>query len=191
MAIRSLWLAICAASLLTNCSHETESATKRGGSISAISIEAAALFGQFCLDAPPDLSAIDRRATNSSFKVFLDRPIAPGASQKEWLVPIPSNGAPLLLSVESGPSADGMKEVTVCGVFAVGARGPDLQHTLSNDPRLGRPDRVSPAPQGGTSVSWSARFGGARQSEDAQVMLAYDVPGMGGPFVNLTFKRQR
>ena len=83
--------------LLTNCSRGTESATKWPRSISSRSLEAAGLFGQFCLGAPPNLNAIDRNATNSAFKVFLDRSIAPGAKQKEWLVPIPSNGAPLLL----------------------------------------------------------------------------------------------
>jgi hypothetical protein len=151
-----------------------------------------ALFGQFCLDAPPVADAIDRSATKSALKVFLDRPIAPGARQKEWLVPTSSKGDPLLLSIESGPSVDGTKVVTVCGVFAPGAAGDDLRHGLENDPRLGEPDKVvNPAPNGGKLVFWSARIGGARQADDAQVMLAYNVPNLAAPFVNLTFKRQR
>jgi hypothetical protein len=190
-AMRSVRVAVVVTCLLTNCSHEAPGTIGRTGAASALSVEAAALFRQFCLDAPPVLNTIDRRATDSRFQVFMDRPIAPGARQKNWLVPRASGGPPMMLSVESGPSFDGTENVTVCGVLAMGASGVGLQHALAADPRLGPSDRVSPRPEGGTVVVWSARVGGARAADGTKVMLAYDVPGLPAPFVNLTFKRQQ
>ncbi len=104
---------------------------------------------------------------------------------------MPPIGAPLLLSVEDGPSADGTQVVTVCGVFTPGVTGADFQHALTNGFRLKRPERIVPGPSGGTLVSWSIRFAGPRQSDNARVMLAYGVPGLGGPFVNVTYKHKK
>ena len=162
------------------------------GQISVRAVEATALFGKYCLQAPPSLASIDHRASNAGFQVFQNRSIGPGARQKEWLVPASSKNAPLLLSVESGPSRDGTADVTICGVSALGAPGRALQQALSDDPRLGQPAKViSPAPSGGTLVFWPVRYAGASQVGNAQVMLAYDVPGSKVNPINLTFKRPR
>ncbi len=167
-------------------------ASAQTGKISVPAAEATELFGKYCLDAPPSFSSIDRRASDSNFKVFQDRRIGPGGHQKEWLVPASSKAAPLLLTVENGPSPDGSADVTMCGISALGAPGPDLQRALSDDPRLGQPIKVvSPAPHGGTLVFWRVRFASPSPSGEAQVMLAYDVPGLAINPINLLFKRPR
>jgi hypothetical protein len=189
LAQKTAMAAMSLSFLLANCAGSHGSAPASSGQISSRAIEAVALFGEYCLEVPPSVTAIDRRALASGFKVFQDRAIGPDARQKEWLVPTPE-GAALLLSVEGGPSRDGTADVTVCGVSALGAPGLDLKHALSGDRRLGEPTKVlDPAPGGGTLVFWSTRFSGPRRS-DAQVMLTYDVPGLGVNPINLTFRQQ-
>ena len=185
-------ISISLLALLTGCSGGPSSKEGLAAPISARATEAASLFGRFCLEEPPTFISVDRRATDSGFPIFLERPIAPGSSQKEWLVSISDKEAPLLLSVEAGISADRKSDVTVCGVSATEAPGIDLQQALSTDSRLGQPVRqVGQMPNGGKAVYWTPQFGGAPQAGQAQVMLAYDVPGLGVNPINVTFKHPR
>ena len=171
--------------LLAGCAAQTNTVRSSTG-LPVRAIEAASLFGEFCLEAPPSFQALNHRA--AGLQVFEDRPISPGARQKGWLIPSP-NG-PLLLTVEGAP--DNSLSVVVCGVSATGASGRDLQRWLSLDARLGAPVKiVSPAPGGGTLVFWSAKFSNGFPAADAQVMLAFDVAGLGVNPINLTFRRHR
>ncbi|SIR27267.1 hypothetical protein SAMN05421828_12244 [Acidiphilium rubrum] len=138
---------------------------------------AGALFGKSCLQAPPTFASVDQAASSAGYQVFQNRMIGAGAHQKEWLVPIMPKAAPLLLSVISGPSRNGASNITVCGVSVLGASGPGLQQALSANPRLGRPRKIIAGPHGGTQVYWAVPFGGATKSPDAQVILAYGLPG--------------
>ena len=185
MAIGKTKPPLLAVLILAGCTAQTGT-TRSGTGLPVRAIEATSMFAEFCLEAPPSFQALDRRA--AGFQVFEDRLIGPGARQKGWL--IPAQNGPLLLTVEGAP--DDSLDLVVCGVSATGASGQDLQHWLSLDPRLGAPvKRVSPAPSGGTLVFWSPKFRNGFPANDAQVMLAFDVPGLGVNPINLSIRRHR
>ncbi|MGH6993622.1 MAG: hypothetical protein ACRED8_04070, partial [Caulobacteraceae bacterium] len=105
--------------------------------------------------------------------------------QKNWLVSDPT-GTFLLTAADV---THGGLHVIGCGVAVDGGDGADIARALSADPRLGAPTkRVDPSPSGGVTIWWNANIHPLSPGEDAQVMLAYGVPGLPGPMVNFIYR---
>ena len=152
---------------------------------------AAEIFNSFCLSTSPNFSDINRRATEASYQVVVDRtiPMPNGRTmkQKNWLVPS-SEGAPTMLTSNDG--LNGTLHVFVCGIYTPDIAGASMEHALSLLPRLESPTKHSQVTGGSSIAWWFARVGEMPPSEDSQVMLAHDTPGMSGSTVNLIFKTQ-
>lgn len=192
MSIRSTRTVALGVMILASAFISPSAARAQTGQVPTLADEAVALFGKYCLQAPPNFDSINQRATNSGYEIFQNRLITSKIRQKEWLVPVSPKDPPLLLITIGSPSRNSSVAATGCGVSALGAPGPALRQVLSDDPRLGHPTKVvSPAPDGGTEVFWSVRYSGAHEAGEAQVMLTYGVPGLGVNPINLIFKRSR
>jgi hypothetical protein len=150
---------------------------------------AAQVFADYCLKAAPDFEALSRRANDAHGQLFVDRTLsdADGARirQKNWLITDP--GGSLLVTTEEGE--DRGAHVTGCGIIVLDAAGPDVEQALTAVPELGPPaKRDDPAPSGGITVWWRVQLAKAAPTDQAQVMLAYNLPGEPGAAVNLIYR---
>jgi hypothetical protein len=150
---------------------------------------AVSIFASYCLSALPDFSALDRRATAAGYHVFLNRSMPMGAgqsiSQKNWLVPSP--GGTILLTSED--ATNGPLHVVGCGIVITDVPEEEMERMLAGDAGLGAPvKRVDGGANASSTVTWLAHFPPRAPGEDAQVMLAYNIPGVQGIAVNLIFR---
>jgi len=149
----------------------------------------AAVFNSYCLGMTSDFATLDHRASEGRYKVVVDRSIPmPGGQvmrQKNWLIPS-QGGASIMLT--SNDVTNGSLHVFGCGIYAPDLDGAAMESALSALPRLGSPPRHSPGAGGATVTWWWARVGEGLPSDDSQVMLSRDVPGLLGVNVNLILK---
>jgi hypothetical protein len=148
----------------------------------------AAMFESWCLSSSFAYHDLDRRATQAHYEVIVDRtmPMPSGESmrQNQWLIPSPG-GAPITLNAID-VTHDSL-HVLGCGVYGPDLDGPAMESALSGLPRLGAPTKHAQPPEGST-VWWNARVGDRPASEDSEVMMSKDTPGMPGVSVNLILK---
>jgi hypothetical protein len=151
--------------------------------------QAAEIFNKWCLKANLDLTAIDRLATEANYEVQEDRSIPmPNGQfyrQKNWLIPIGSGEAPILLS--SNDVTKGPLHVLGCGIYGPELDGTKMEILLSKLERMGQPTKHPQGPQG-TTVWWRAHVGSHAPSDDTEVMLSRGIPQMPGVSVNLIYK---
>jgi hypothetical protein len=153
--------------------------------VSARSAKLAERFHFYCLQAPPDFLAIGNRSSSMGLQVIEDRaiPLPNGEKfyQKNWLVQDATGEFALLSEDAKGP-----KHVIGCGIAAHDADGQELALALSMDAMLGKPvKQVLDNPKLGKVIWWDVHF----QSDTAQVMLSYGVPGMDGAALNLIYNK--
>jgi hypothetical protein len=151
--------------------------------------EATMIFNTYCLNMPLDFAALGRRATEAHYEVFLDRniPMPNGQvmKQKNWLIPTKSGTSTMLASSDV---TNGSLHVFGCGVYVPDLDGSTLESALSALPKLGLPTKHSQLANGSTVTWWTAHIDERVSSEDSQVMLARDVPGIPGVSANLIIK---
>lgn len=151
----------------------------------------AALFDDYCLSKSGDWSDLDHRATSAHYAVVIDQTNSPVAGmtsrQKNWLVPS-ANGPPTLLT--SVDMTNGPVHVFSCGIYAPDLVGDSLDAALTALPRLGSPTKHSHVDGGALMTWWQARVGDSSPSEDSQVMLAREIPGIDGTAVTLNLRSQ-
>ena len=149
----------------------------------------AAIFNEYCLTNFSDFASLSDRATAEHLQVDLERdiPMPDGGvmKQKNWR--IPSFGkAPLLLT--SGDVKNGGVHVFGCGIYAPDGNAQGMEAALSALPRMAEPIRRSKNQTGATVIWWRAKVGESAPSENSEVMLSTDVPGMPGTSINLILK---
>lgn len=149
----------------------------------------AAMFNNYCLNKLSDFAELDHRATEAHYEVVVDRSIPmPNGQvmrQKNWLIPFPG-GAPKMLA--SNDVTNGSLHVFICGIYAPDLNGAIIEPALSALPQLGSPTKHFQGAGGSTVTWWFARIGESSPSDDSQVMLSRDVPGIPGVNINLIYK---
>jgi hypothetical protein len=150
---------------------------------------ATAIFNTYCLNMPLDFAALGRRATEAHYEVIIDRniPMPNGQfmKQKNWLIPTKSGASTMLTSNDV---TNGSLHVFGCGIYVPDLDGTAVESALSALPKMGLPTKHSQVANGSTVTWWAARIDERVSSDDSQVMLARDVPGLPGVSVNLIFK---
>lgn len=144
------------------------------------------LLEDYCLNKKSDWADLDRRANDAHYEVVMDE-TAPvkeeyTSRQKNWLLPSPDGRTTVLTSMDI---TNGQTRVFSCGIYAPDLDGDALEKALSARPRLGSPTKHT-HPSGSAMMTWwNARVGDSPPSEDSQVMLSRDTPGVPGLGVNL------
>jgi hypothetical protein len=144
------------------------------------------LLEDYCLNKKGEWADLDRRANDAHYAVVMDEtaPVKEELSsrQKNWLLPSPDGRTTVLTSMDI---TNGQMRVFSCGIYAPDLDGDALEKALSARPRLGNPTKHT-HPSGGAMMTWwNARVGDSPPSEDSQVMLSRDTPGVPGLGVNL------
>jgi hypothetical protein len=147
------------------------------------------LFDDYCLNKKGEWSDLDRRATTANYAVVMDE-TAPlkndlASRQKNWLVPSPDGLTTVLTSMDISNAA---LRVFSCGIYAPDLKGDSLEIALSSLSRLGNPTKHTHTKGEAMMTVWSARVGDSPPSDDSQVMLSREIPGMPGIGVSAILK---
>ena len=140
-------------------------------------------FSEICLGAEPHLASMEREALNRSGRLALDQklPIPSGGSifQKTWVIKSQEGEFALI-----GVAGKGVPIPTVtCSVGDTAGTGAAYEKALTAGSPLGMPTTHRNAPSGGEIVEWHPELAWGR----ADVMLIYELPGIGGVQAVLVF----
>jgi hypothetical protein len=139
------------------------------------------MLNDFCLDKKGDWTDLDRRATDAHYAVVMDEsaPVKADSSsrQKNWLLPSPDGHTTVLTSLDI---TNGPLRVFSCGIYAPDLSGDALETALSALPRLGSPTKHTHASGAAIVTLWSTHDGDKPPSEDSQVMMSREIPGIPG-----------
>lgn len=152
----------------------------------------AAIFDKFCLNTTPEFAVLDRRATEAHYEVALDRniPLPNGQvfKQKGWAIPVAGSDAVMLTANDSN---NGSLHVYGCSIYGPDLDGAAMESALSALQRLGNAVKHAHGNSGSTLTTWVARVDNGSASVDSEAMLSWNVPGLPGASVFLTYKTQR
>lgn len=149
----------------------------------------ARLFDDYCLNKRGEWSDLDRRATAAHYAVVMDESPPPKndltSRQKNWLLPSPDGLTTVLTSMDIGNAEI---KIFSCGIYAPDLKGDSLETALTSLSRLGTPTKHTNTKGEAIMTYWSARIGDIPPSDDSQVMLSREIPGMPGIGVSAILK---
>jgi len=149
----------------------------------------AKLFDDYCLNKRGQWADLNLRATAANYAVVMDE-AAPlkndlASRQKNWLLPSPDGLTTVLTSMDISNAS---LQIFSCGIYAPDLKGDSLETALSSLSRLGTPTKHTRAKGEATMTVWAARIGDTAPSDDSQVMLSREIPGMPGIGVSAILK---
>ena len=144
------------------------------------------LFQEYCLNKKGEWADLDRRASDAHYAVVMDEtaPVKADLSsrQKNWLLPSPDGHTTVLTSMDI---SNAQLRIFSCGIYAPDLSGDSMETALSALPSLGSPTKHT-HPSGGAMMTWWwLRVGDTPPSEDSEVTVSREIPGIPGIGVSL------